>query len=265
MKVKLNNILTILSLLVTSLLLIFVVRAWYATNKQANVNEAIGVTAGGKNLYLSTTYNGDSSFLYTESNITDGGWGTQVSLDAANILLPASTSDASNFYYTNDINTQGEAIDDNGVYNFNLVTTSQSYYYVSKKIYLTTLEELDMNCCLRNITIEKGEDTSSKIYEAVRVSFTKGNVTKIFKATSNIVYPAASVTTVASTDPGINQGGQGNTVFSFNLSGATVSGDDKYLNVEEVLVKIWIEGQHPEALATYAGTGFKVNISFQTY
>lgn len=127
MKVKLNNILTILSLLVTSLLLIFVVRAWYATNKQANVSEAIGATAGGKNLYLSISYSGESSFLYSEENFTDGGWGTQVSLETANILLPVSTNDASNFYYTNDINEQGVAIANNGVYNFNLVTTSQSY------------------------------------------------------------------------------------------------------------------------------------------
>ena len=262
---KLKIIFNLITLALTTGLLVMITLAWYAVNKTASVNEAIGCTASGKNLYLSTTYSGADSFLYSETTFENGGWGTTASLNASNILLPVSTNDATNFYYTNDIDVDGTAISDSGVYNFNLVTTSASYYYVSKKIYLTTSEETDMNCCLRNISIENGTDESSNIYEAVRVSFTSGTTTKIFKATSTNIYPAISTTQVANSDPGITQGGQANSIFTFGIRGVTKDGDDVNYNVTSIIIKIWVEGQHPEAIATYAGTGFKLNMSFQTY
>lgn len=262
---KLNTILSFASLAITSFLLVFLIFAWYVTNTTATVEGVVGATAIGKNLYLSTTYSGEDSFLYSESSFENGGWGTTVSLDASNILLPASTNDATNFYYTNDINTDGSAIVNAGSYNFNLVNTSASYYYVSKTIYLTTSETSNLNCCLRSISIEQGTDTTSNIFEAVRVSFSSGVVTKIFKATNDTVLPAVSTTGVAVADPGLLQGGQANTAFSFQIPGATLSGDDTTYHVIAVTVKIWVEGQHPDAIATYAGTGFKIRMGFQSY
>ena len=265
MKKLILHILPLFSLTVTSLLLIMTIMAWYATNKTATVEEGLGATATGKNLYLSTTYSGEASFIYTESSFTNGGWATEVSLEASNILLPVSTNDATSFYYTNDIDTDGSAIDDGGVYNFNLVSTSASYYYISKTIYLTTSESTNLNCCLRNIVIEQGTDESSNLFEAVRVAFTIGNNTKIFKASNNTVYPATSLTAVALTDPALLQGGQSNNTFTFSVNGATESGDDITYNVTSVGIKIWVEGQHPKAIATYAGTGFRIKMGFQSY
>ena len=265
MKIKLNNLFTILSLCLTALLLVFVVRAWYAVNKTASVEAGSGATAGGKNLYLSTSYGGASTFTYSESAFTSGGWGTEVDLTASNILIPASTFDATDFYYTNDINPDGSAIETNNVYNFSLVTTSSSYYYVSKRIYLTTSEEEDLNVCLRNVSINQGTDDTSDIYKSVRLSITSGSTTKIFKADSATVYPANSISSVAASDPALAQGGQANSTFSFVVLGAETIDDVTTYNVSYVDIKVWVEGQHSDAIATYAGTGFTFNLSFQSY
>ena len=271
MKIKLNNLFTILSLCLTALLLVFVVRAWYAVNKTASVEAGSGATAVGQNLYLSTIYNSDNAFTYNESNMTSGGWGSEVDLTASNILLPVSTYDATNFYYTNDIDIDGTAIVTSGDYNFNLVTTSASYYYVSKTIWLSTSEEEDLNVCLRNVSIVKGTDVDSNIYNAVRISVTTpdGTTTKIFRSDSTTVYPANGLTTVATTDPAINSGGQSNGTLNFTVPGATVETvsdtEVKTCNVTSVIIKVWVEGQHTDAIVTYAGTGFRFNLSFQSY
>lgn len=261
---KLNSILSIISLCITSFLLVLLVFAWYATNKTANVESSVGATAVGKNLYLSTTYSGDSSFVYDESTF-DTYWSTQADLTASNILLPVSTFDATNFYYTTEIDENGAAIHDGTTYNFNYVSTSTSYYYVAKKIYLCTSEPTNMNCCLRNISISQGSDDSSDIYRAVRISFTNGVNTKIFKADSATVLPAVSATAISNTDPALVSGGQSNSTFSFPILGSTTVDDVSTYYVTEVLVKIWVEGQHQDAKAAFAGTGFTISMSFQSY
>ena len=265
MRIKLNNLLTYISLGVTSLLLVFVVMAWYAVNKTASVEAGNGATATGKNLYLSTTYGSLDSFTYSDQAFRNGGWGTEVDLTASNILIPASTYDGTNFYYTNEINQDGTAIANHNTYSFNLVTTSSSYYYVSKRIYLCTSEEEDLNVCLRNVSINQGSDENSDIYKAVRLSITDGVTTKIFKADSTLVHPANSISTVSSTDPALNSGGQANSTFSFVVPGAETVDDVTTYSIAYVDIKVWVEGQHSDAIATYAGTGFTFNISFQSY
>ena len=265
MKPKLNTILTLVSLTLTALLLVFVVRAWYAVNKTATVEAGSGATAVGQNLYLSTTYGSLNDFTYSESNMSSGGWGTSVDLTASNILLPVSTYDATSFYYTNDIATNGTAVLTNGSYSFNLVNTSASYYYVTKTIWLSTTETEDLTVCLRNVSINQGSDETSDIYKAVRISVTSGTTTKIFKADSEVVYPANSLTTVSSTDPALRSGGQSNSVLSFTVPGATVENETKTCSVVSVTIKVWVEGQHSDAVATYAGTGFTFSLSFQSY
>ena len=59
---KLKIIFNLITLALTTGLLVMITLAWYAVNKTASVNEAIGCTASGKNLYLSTTYSGADSF-----------------------------------------------------------------------------------------------------------------------------------------------------------------------------------------------------------
>ena len=271
MKPKLNTILTLVSLTLTALLLVFVVRAWYAVNKTANVEAGSGATAVGQNLYLSTTYGSNNSFTYSDANMSSGGWATEVNLTASNILLPVSSFDATNFYYTNDINVDGTAIVTEGDYNFNLVTTSASYYYVSKTIWLSTTETEDLNVCLRNVSINQGTDEDSDIYNAVRISVTTPDetLTKIFRSDSTTVYPATGLTTVSNTDPALNSGGQSNSTLSFTVPAATVEtvneSQVKTCNVTQVTIKVWVEGQHSDAVATYAGTGFRFNLSFQSY
>lgn len=263
MKIKLNNILTLLSLMLTAFLLVIVVRAWYAVNKTANVEAGVGMTAGGKNLYISSTYTGQDTFIYDEATFSTT-WGTEATLTISNILLPSSSYDAINFYYTNDIDEYGHAYQTNGVYNFNLITTSKSYYYVEKTVYLCTKEEQDMNCCLRNIAIEKGIDETN-IYKSVRVAFKYDTETKIFRGNNSTCLPAISTTQVAAFDPSLVCGGQANGTFSFPITGATTLDDVTTYTVTAITVLIWVEGQDPNAVATYAGTGFKLNMSFQTY
>lgn len=263
MRIKLNNILTFVSLGLTALLLILVVRAWYAVNKTANVESGVGATAVGKNLYISSTYNGGDTFIYDESTF-NSTWKTEADLTISNILIPASTVDATNYYYTNDINEYGTAIQTDGNFKFNLITTSKSYYYAEKTVYLCTSEEVDMNCCLRNISIEKGIDETD-IYKSVRVAFKYSTNTKIFRGNVDTCYPAVSTTAVSNTDPSLQSGGQANGTFSFPIVGAETVDDVTTYTVTAVSVLIWVEGQDPNAIATYAGTGFKVNMSFQTY
>lgn len=265
MKIKFNTILTCISLTLTALLLVFVVRAWYAVNKTATVEAGSGATAVGQNLYLSTTYGSLNDFTYSESNMSSGGWGTTVDLTASNILLPVSTFDATNFYYTNDIEQNGSAIHDGSTYNFNLVTTSASYYYVTKTIWLSTTETEDLNVCLRNVSINQGTDEDSDIYNAVRIAVTSGATTKIFKADTETVNPANSLTTVSNTDPALRSGGQSNSILPFTVPGATVENETKTCSVVSVTIKVWVEGQHSDAVATYAGTGFTFSLSFQSF
>ena len=122
-----------------------------------------------------------------------------------------------------------------------------------------------MNCCLRNISISQGSDDSSDIYRAVRISFTNGVNTKIFKADSATVLPAVSATAISNTDPALVSGGQSNSTFSFPILGSTTVDDVSTYYVTEVLVKIWVEGQHQDAKAAFAGTGFTISMSFQSY
>lgn len=53
---KLNSILSIISLCITSFLLVLLVFAWYATNKQANVNDGVGSVADLDGIIDSVTY-----------------------------------------------------------------------------------------------------------------------------------------------------------------------------------------------------------------
>lgn len=262
---KLKGIINLITLVLTAGLLILVTVAWYATNKTANVTPSVGATAVGKNLFLSTTYQGDSTFVYDE-NTFSSVWGQTATINASNILIPVSTTNAKDFYYTSSINADGTAVSNEGVYDFDLVTSSTSYYYVSKTVYLCTSEETDMDCCLRNISIQTGED-GTDIYKAVRVAYSYNLTTKIFRynQTEGVAYPANSKTTISAVDPALNSGGQNDSVFTFPIIGASTTNDVTTYTVTAVNVLIWVEGQNSNALATYAGKGFRISMSFQTY
>jgi len=65
---KLNSILSIISLCITSFLLVLLVFAWYATNKQANVNDGVGSVADLDQIVENVFY---YRFKNVEENSTD--------------------------------------------------------------------------------------------------------------------------------------------------------------------------------------------------
>ena len=167
---KLRLFVNLITLAVTSFLLIFVILAWYVTNDEVTATGVIGASAEGNNLYLSSTFV-PSENQTTITTLNSNDWKMDLNINTNSLLLPVSTNDAKNFYYTPDVNSNGTAVIKDGNYNFLKVTTSKSYYYLEKEIYLCLADAKDVNCCLKNIVINQGSDDTSNIYKAVRVYF----------------------------------------------------------------------------------------------
>ncbi len=262
---KLKLIANLISLVLTATLLVFISLAWFVTNEKANASGAIGASASGDNLYISSTFNPAEN--QTTINELDSNWSKDISINTNSLLLPVSTNDAKDYFYTPSINPDGTAIVTNNKYNFVKVTTAKSFYYLEKTIYLCLDDESNANCCLKFIDIKQGTDIDSNIFKSVRVYFedATNNTNKMFKYKNQTAYPAISETAIANADPAIDSGTQFPSVFNFPLVGRTTSDDVSIYTFKKILMRIWVEGQDSNALATYAGTGFKVNLVFATY
>lgn len=266
---KLRLFVNLITLAVTSFLLIFVILAWYVTNDEVTATGVIGASAEGNNLYMSSTFiPSENQTTITVLNPND--WKMDLNINTNSLLLPVSTTDAKNFYYTPDVDTDGSAVIKDGKYNFLKVTTSKSYYYLEKEIYLCLADAKDVNCCLKNIVINQGVDEDSNIYKAVRVYFEDSddsNNNQMFKYEDTLlpVYPAVSTTSVSGTDPAIVSGTQSPDKFHFGLTGSVSDGITTTYTFKKIIIRIWVEGQDENALATYAGTGFSIHLVFATY
>jgi len=265
---KLRLIANLITLVVTTFLLIFVVMAWYVSNDNTSARGVIGATAEGKSLYMSSTFiptENQKTVTELDSNI----WKMNLDINTNSLLLPVSTNDAINYYYTPDINEDGTAIDTDGDYNFVKVTTSKSFYYLEKELYFIVADASDTRCSLKNISINQGSDESSNIFKSVRVYFEDADDSRynnMFKYhEENAVYPAVSETSVALTDPAISDGIQSPDKFNFRLSGSYKVEDVTTYTFKKIIIRVWVEGQDPNAVATYAGTGFTINLAFATY
>ncbi len=266
MKVKMRLIINLVTLILTATVLIFISMAWYVTNEKAEVSGVVGASAVGDNLYISSTFSPSAN--QTTINELDSNWKKEITIDTNSLLLPVSTNDASNYYYTPDVASDGTAIVSNNKYNFVKVTTAKSFYYLEKTIYLCLDDEKSSSCCLKYVNIKQGTDVDSNIFKAVRVYFEDeaNETSKMFKYQDETAYPAISETAVANTDPAIDAGTQVPSIFNFPLVGKTINEEDvTTYTFKKIVIRIWVEGQDSNALATYAGTGFKVNLVFATY
>ncbi len=306
------------TLAVTTFLLILTVFSWYVTNTEVS---ATGITAatGSNKLLVSSTYSSeyntysdddDTDYESTFTNLDSTYWSTSASIVSNQLLLPTSTSNATSYYYTNDVSSDGTAfrsynkatvIEDTFTtdgslyiysnstytqvtsgsydstetyytydYNFLDVTQVGSYYYISKSIYICNAEATDLTCVLRKVQVSQGTDETSNIYKSVRVYLESDNSNNIYKyydsndTTAGDALPATSETTIADTDPAINGGYVNDSTLQFTAPGITTTDGTTTYTAVEVKVCIWVEGQNANALATYAGTGFNLDLLFVT-
>ena len=316
---KRNLIINFMTLAITSLILVMVIFSWYISNQEVS---ASGITAstGSNKLLVSSTYSEayetaefeEDSYLSTFTLLDDEYWSTNATIHSNQLLLPSSTNDGNTFYYTNDINEQGQAITTyvranvdsstfttdgslytynnqtkqyiavtsgtyssstiyyKNTYNFLDITNVGSYYYISKSIYICNAEATDLTCCIRKLTISQGTDLTSNIFKSVRVYLETNNENEIFKyydstePNAGNALPATSTSTIASLDPASNSGSIPDDILKFSLPGIETVDDTTTYTAVEIKVKIWVEGQNPNAIATYAGTGFNVDLLFVT-
>ena len=284
MKKNFNLITSIISLSVSICLLVLVMFSWYVSNKQVS---ASGITAstGSNKLYVSTTYSSsygtyqpvlNNNYQSTFTNLDENYWNTNATISNANkLLLPSSSPNGQTFYYTNDVNEDGRAFTTNGLYNFVDVTSVGSYYYLERSIYICNAESTDLTCCLRKLTISQGTDDTSNIFKSARVYLESSSTNhEIFKyydyqdSTAGDALPANSATTILAEDPAKRSGSVPDATIQFTVPGTTIETVNETTTTTytavELKLKIWVEGQNENAVATYAGTGFKIDLLFVT-
>lgn len=238
---------------------------YWGTNATISSNVLLlpSSTPDGSTFYYTNDVSSDGTAFqsYTKKNVTAATFVTDGSLYIKSgntyTAVTSGTFDASVTYYTYG-------------YNFLDVTNVGNYYYIEKSIYICNGEATDLNCCLRKVDIKIGTDEEANIYKAARVYLESGGSSNIFKyydsETPNAgnALPANSATTILNSDPAINSGSIADNILQFTLPGVTTEGDVKTYSSVEVRVKIWVEGQNANALATYAGKGFNLDLLFVT-
>ena len=284
MKKKFNIITSMLSLSATFLLLALVMFSWYVSNTEVR---ASGITAstGSNKLYVSTTYSENyntyqaiegNNYQSNFTNLDEAYWNTSATISNGNkLLLPSSSPNGQTFYYTNDVNENGRAFTTDGLYNFVDVSSVGSYYYLERSIYICNAESTNLNCVLRKVLISQGTDENSNLYKSARVYIESSeNNHEIFKYynsaenTAGDALPANSATTIMDNDPAIRSGSVADQIMRFSVPGTTTETvneeEVKTYTAVELKLKIWIEGQNENAVAGYAGTGFKIDLLFVT-
>ncbi len=255
MKKRINLILSMTSLFFTAFLLLVTIFGWYVTNSTATASGITATTKSRSEVYMSTAYNGTDSL--TTSNYTNYGFSKNITITHTGALLPASSADASAFYYATTVGTDGTATGTA----FTAVTDSEKdYYYIDVNIYIISLEtSSDISIYLSSVKIAQGSG-STTLYKAVRVSTIYNTAATIFKcASGGDAYPAESTNSIASTDTAISAGSVDSDQVSISLDALE---SESITDVECVTVRIWIEGQNSNAVATNDLSSFTVAMNF---
>lgn len=256
MKKRINLILSMTSLFFTAFLLLVTIFGWYVTNSTATASGITASTKGRSEVYMSTAYNGTDSL--TTSNYTDYGFSKKVTITHTGALLPASSADASAFYYATTVGTDGTAT---GTAFTAVSSTEKDYYYIDVNLYIISLEtSSNISIYLSNVKIAQGSGTSTTLYKAVRVSTIYNSTATIFKcASGGDAYPAESTNSIASTDTAILAGSVDSNQVSIALDALA---SESITDIECVTVRIWIEGQNSNAVATNDLSSFTVAMNF---
>ena len=287
-KLKLNVIVSIFSITLIVILLVFTasVFGWFSTNTNVSTTGMNLTVDTPKNIYVSSKDLSQEEHNYIPNNMistTDYSFDSSCGFTFTEYLYPSSYAGSGDgltgkFYFARKVLPSGRAKEssaadiEQGKNQFVEVSDSiEGYYYIEKTFYiLTTYHERNnidaIRVYLSNVTFSQGTDTDSNLYKAVRISVsaTDKNGTideKIYKYDSTTANPASGVNSTIS-DPALVSGNQASTgANSFVMDLRCVSNDNCYFY--PITVKIWIEGQDRNAIASYAGTGFYISFQFK--
>ena len=248
------------------------VSAWVVTNRKLQTKGMAFALDMPRGVFATST---PSPATLSSDLLDEYDFVASVGIRSDRILNPVSTADTENWYVPVDVLPNGDvnaALD--GDHFILLNETQADECIIDQTFYIvnTYAEDVTLHLSKVNIVHGTGLSSDSDIYKAVRVAVTVGDNTTVYRVTEGAQdYGAASpVTGVLTTgaDPSIPAGEQpspGVTVF-LPAAKPAVEGTtgNMTLTTETVNVKIWIEGQNPYAVAAYAGTAFRVSLSFIT-
>ena len=242
---------------------------WISTNRNLDANGQSLSAEVPDNILISTnsSLNGVSTVPVAQMDNYD--FSGREDFSASGILIPVSY-DGETFRYANIVDEDGHAQDpedeNDPTYSVVEVGKLQSYRYI-KALYLATTNTEDKQVYISRVNIRRGSAATSELYKAVRISFTYGDDTIVYRYPGEVSYPANGADSVMVADFAVDTDdidpNDSDTTLIIDLDGVTVESDGSYTaSVESVVIQIWIEGSNRYAVVDYSGTGFIVEIEF---
>ncbi len=245
--------------------------AWVVTNRKTRANDMTVHIIMPRGVFATTHPNVPASF---NSNTWDSyDFTTTVGITSDRILNPVSSVDAEHFYLPSDVLANGTVNTDvTGDWFVLLDDAEANEYIIDQTFYLCNTYTQDITLRLSNVTIACGSaatSSGSDLYKAVRCAVVVNGVTTQFRVTEGTnnygaANPVNGVKSVG-TDASIPAGDQSAPYITLTLPKAVPSQvgqtTEMTMYTKSIRVIIWIEGQNDNAVATYAGTAFRVSLT----
>ena len=254
-------------MILTTIIFLTIAYGWFSNNEKVNANsETVNVFLPVVVLASSTYEPKTENERIAQDTLGDNGFGVKIGFSPTNPLYPTSTPDGVSYRYATNVDKSGIALDTESedLLMFEPVEDIyKKYFYIEQTFYLCTTNKEDITIYLSNVSIQAGT-SESNLYKSIRVALLTEDDTLIVKHENGDALPANGDDTVCETDPAIYTTSIDNSSLRIVLPGVTYNdvNEKNYCSPVKVILRLWIEGQSPFAVAEYSGHAFLANLDF---
>ncbi len=252
---------------ITVLICSSVAFSWFSSNSTVEEEEATIKTYVPINVMISEDLSStDFTDTITLEDVNAYNFKTSVLINADYPLYPVSYN-GKTFRYATTINPDGTATTPGGTKKkFEEIDNDfKDFYYISKDFYVITTSPEDVYLYVRDASMLAG--TSGDLYKAIRICVSCGDTQLIIRHSSDMgndpnKFPVDTTSTTLDEEIAVRNIDLTDETYKIILP-ASKSGESgiEYTPVL-VNIKIWIEGQNENAVVSYAGTSFYVELGF---